>query len=109
MTFENHTKGEFHEKNTVENDLDTPGKGKKAGAKDPESDQGKKAGHPDETVGYTGGQPLDDSRGLDISQYIGPDSKVSSDFKDPKAPYHQGPGSGLTKEEEKRRDEESGE
>jgi hypothetical protein len=105
MTFENHTRGEFHEQNRSAKDAEALKKEeKKAGSEASPADSGlaqaKKTGRPEETVGYVGGQPIDDARGLDISQYTGPHSKPSSEFEDPKAPYHQGPGSGLTPEEE---------
>ena len=105
MTFENHTRGEFHEQNRSANDaraLDKEEKKLEEEISDEDSEllQPKKTGHPDETVGYVGGQAADDPRGLDISQYTGPASKPSSDFNDPEAPYHQGPGSGLSQEEE---------
>lgn len=105
MTFENHTRGEFHQQNRSANDaqaLDKEEKKAEQGSspQDPELLQPKKTGHPDQTVGYIGGQAADDNRGLDISQYTGPASKSSSEFNDPKAPYHQGPGSGLSKKEE---------
>ena len=105
MTFENHTKGEFHEQNRSANDAKTvKNEEKKAGIEssrqNPDLSQAKKTGHPNETVGLVGGQPIDAEGGLDISQYTGPESKPSSAFDDPKAPYHQGPGSGLSKEEE---------
>ena len=105
MTFENHTKGEFHEQNRSANDAKTVKDEKKKAEKDisqddPQLSQAKKTGHPNETVGYVGGQPTDDDRGLDVSQYTGPGSKPSSEFNDPKAPYHQGPGSGLSQGEE---------
>lgn len=105
MTYENHTKGEFHEQNRSEKDARVLAKEEKQLDKEisdeaPELLQPKKTGHPDETVGYVGGQAADDPRGLDISQYTGPGSKPSSEFNDPKAPYHSGPGSGLTKDEE---------
>lgn len=105
MTFENHTRGEFHVQNRSANDAKTVKKEEKkaqenASQDDPQLSQAKKTGHPDETVGSVGGQPIDDNRGLDVSQYTGPGSKPSSEFEDPKAPHHQGPGSGLSKEEE---------
>ncbi|WP_411274706.1 hypothetical protein [Daejeonella sp.] len=105
MTFENHTRGEFHEKNRSKNEARALEKEEQKAEKDisggnTELLQPKKTGHPEETVGYVGGQAADDTRGLDMSQYTGPGSKPSSEFKDPEAPYHQGPGSGLTKEEE---------
>ncbi len=105
MTFENHTRGEFHEQNKSANDAKTvkteKDKAQENVSKDnPALNQAKKTGHADETVGYIGGQATDDERGLDISQYTGPGSKPSSEFSDPKAPYHQGPGSGLTPKEE---------
>ena len=105
MTFENHTRGEFHQQNKSANDALALDKEEKKTAQDssnedPELLQAKKAGHPDQTVGYIGGQAAGDNRGLDISQYTGPASKSSSEFNDPKAPYHQGPGSGLSKKEE---------
>lgn len=101
MTFENHTRGEFHEQNQSRNDAETVKNEKKKAQEEASGDnvklsQGKKTGHPDETVGYVGGQPTDDERGLDVSQYTGPGSKPSSQFRDPKAPYHQGPGSGVS-------------
>ncbi len=104
MTFENHTRGEFHEQNRSVNDARALDKEvekaeKDISGEDPELLQAKKTGHPEETVGYVGGQATDDPRGLDISQYTGPGSKPSSEFNDPKAPYHQGPGSGLSQEE----------
>ncbi|SKB80953.1 hypothetical protein [Daejeonella lutea] len=104
MTFENHTRGEFHEQNQSKSDAKAvKTEDKKADAEvvkdDLELSQGKKTGHPNETVGYVGGQPTDDERGLDVSQYTGPGSKPSSEFKDPAAPYHQGPGSGLSQQE----------
>lgn len=105
MTFENHTKGEFHEQNRSANDAKTVKKEvenaqENASKDDPQFSQAKKTGHPKETVGLVGGQPIDAEGGLDISQYTGPGSKPSSAFNDPKAPYHQGPGSGLSQEEE---------
>ena len=105
MTFENHTRGEFHQQNRSANDalaLDKEEKKTEQDSSNEDSEllQAKKAGHPDQTVGYIGGQAADDNRGLDISQYTGPASKSSSEFNDPKAPYHQGPGSGLSKKEE---------
>lgn len=105
MTFENHTKGEFHEQNKSENEArniegEKKKKEKSASIDDLQLSQSKKTGHPNETVGYVGGQPADDTSGLDVSQYTGPGSKPSSEFKDPNAPYHQGPGSGLSQGEE---------
>lgn len=105
MTFENHTRGEFHEQNKSANDAKIvkkeENKAEQEASKNKENlSQAEKTGHPDETVGYVGGQATDDERGLDISQYTGPGSRPSSDFKDPKAPYHQGPGSGLSQGEE---------
>lgn len=104
MTFENHTRGEFHEQNRSANDARALDKEVEKADKDISSDnaellQPKKTGHPDETVGYVGGQAADDPRGLDISQYTGPSAKPSSEFDDPKAPYHTGPGRGLSQEE----------
>ncbi len=105
MTFENHTRGEFHEQNRSVNDAKALKKEEKkaeqeSSAADLEMTQAKKTGHPEETVGYVGGQATDDERGLDVSQYTGPGSKPSSELNDPSAPYHQGPGSGLTQKEE---------
>ena len=104
MTFENHTKGEFHEQRRSENDAKTVEQEARQAEKDlskddPELLQAKKTGHPEETVGLIGGQAIDDPRGLDISHYTGPGSKPSSEFNDPAAPYHQGPGSGLSRED----------
>ena len=105
MTFENHTRGEHHEQNRSANDAKALAREeRKAEAEISHEDaplqQAQKTGHPDETVGLIGGQAIDDERGLDISQYTGPISKPSSEFDDPKAPYHQGPGSGLSAKEE---------
>jgi hypothetical protein len=100
MTFENKTRGEFHD-----NRKNIGTKQEHEANKDPELTQAKKTGHPKETVGLIGGQPIDDQRGLDISQYTGPGSKPSSQFKDPDAPYHTGPGTGLSQEEEAQRSE----
>ncbi len=105
MTFENRTRGEFHEQNQSKNDAKTvKNEEQKAleevSGENADLSQGKKAGHPEKTVGYVGGQPTDDERGLDVSQYTGPGSKPSSEFQDPQAPYHQGPGSGLSRKEE---------
>jgi hypothetical protein len=110
MTFENHTRGEFHQQNRSANDALALEKEEKkteqdSSNEDPELLHAKKTGHPDQTVGYVGGQAADDNRGLDISQYTGPASKSSSEFNDPKAPYHQGPGSGLSKKEETEKNE----
>lgn len=55
---------------------------------------------PGKTIGLIGGQPKEDNGGLDISQYTGPGSKPSGSFDDPQAPYHTGPGSGLSEDEE---------
>jgi hypothetical protein len=104
MTFENHTTGEYHQQNRSANDALALDKEERKAEKDllnetPDLLQPKKTGHPQETVGYVGGQAADDERGLDISQYTGPGSKPSSAFDDPKAPYHQGPGSGLSEKE----------
>ena len=46
-------------------------------------------------IALNGGQSKDDDRGLDISQYAGPESVTSSQIKDPEAPYGTGPGNGL--------------
>lgn len=46
-------------------------------------------------IALNGGQSRDDDRGLDISQYAGPESATSNQLKDPEAPYGTGPGNGL--------------
>ncbi len=96
MTFENKTGGEFHD-----NRKNIGNKQEKEENQDPELSQAKKTGHPHpaETIGLIGGQPTDDKRGLDISQYTGPGSKPGSEFNDPEAPYHTGPGTGLSQGE----------
>lgn len=109
MTFENHTRGEFHEQNRSANDAKTVNNEEKKAQKDiskddPQLSQAKKTGHPDKTVGYVGGQPTDDKRGLDVSQYTGPVSKPSSELDVPEEPYHTGPGSGLS---QKRKSEDA--
>lgn len=103
MTFENHTRGEMHEQRKSENDAKIVEKESKPGPSEDRTDGddalAKKTGQPGETVGLIGGQPIGDTRGLDVSHYTGPKTQASSQFDDPQAPYHQGPGSGLSEEE----------
>jgi hypothetical protein len=46
-------------------------------------------------IGLTGGQSKGDERGADLSQFAGPESKASSQLKDPHENYHSGPGNGM--------------
>ncbi len=54
----------------------------------------------EEKIGLSGGQPATDKAGMDMSKYTGPESKASSQLDDPEAPYHTGPGSGLSAQED---------
>lgn len=70
------------------------------GSQENVTDAGETGQKHEKDIGLVGGQPKEDKGGLDISQYTGPGSKPSATFDDPQAPYHTGPGSGLSADEE---------
>jgi hypothetical protein len=97
MTFENRTRGE-HDHGTPETNPPTEKKIAQPDMNTPAEEKDKQ--DPAAATNFAGGQARNDPDGLDISQYTGPGSKPSSKFEDPEAPYHMGPGSGLSHGEE---------